>query len=85
MSIVRIPPRLEKGEGGVNIYYLPRRGGESEKLKKEVEVGGGGTLPFAKLCYTFEERFFFSATIILWKNVILSCLKINMKIFHELR
>ena len=44
----------------------------SEKLKKGwkygagAEGGGGGeiTLPFAKLCYTFEEKNFFSVTII---------------------
>ena len=43
------------------------------------------TLPFAKLCYAFEEKIFFSATIILWKKVILSCLKMNLKISHKLR
>ena len=42
-------------------------------------------LPFAKLCYTFEERLFFSVTIILSKNVILSCLKMNLKISHKLK
>ena len=26
------------------------------------------TLPFAKLCYVFEEKLFFSATIISWKR-----------------
>ena len=31
------------------------------------------TLPFAKLCYAFEEKLFSSATIILWKKVITSC------------
>ena len=25
-------------------------------------------LPFVKLCYAFEEKLFFSYTIILWKN-----------------
>ena len=35
-------------------------------------------LLFAKLCYTFEEKVFLSATIILWKKVILSCIKINL-------
>ena len=39
----------------------------------------------AKLCYAFEEKLFFSATIILWKKVILSCLKMNLKISHKLR
>ena len=43
------------------------------------------TLPFAKLSYAFEEKLFFSATIILWKKVILSCLKMNLKISHKLR
>ena len=28
------------------------------------------TLPFSKLCYAFEEKLFFSATIILWKKII---------------
>ena len=36
------------------------------------------TLPFAKFCYAFEENLFFSATIILWKKVIISCLKMNL-------
>ena len=27
------------------------------------------TFPFAELCYTFEEKLFFSAIIILWKKV----------------
>ena len=31
------------------------------------------TLPFAKLHYAFEEKLFFSATMILGKKVILSC------------
>ena len=38
------------------------------------------TLPFAKLRYAFEEKLFFSSTIILWKKVILGCLKMNLKI-----
>ena len=33
------------------------------------------TLPFAKLCHAFEEKLFFSATIILSQKVILSYLK----------
>ena len=37
------------------------------------------TLPFTKLGYTSEEKIFFSATIILWKKVMLSCLKMNWK------
>ena len=43
------------------------------------------TLPFSKLCYAFEEKLFFSATIILWKKIILACLKMNLKISHKLR
>ena len=39
-------------------------------------------LPFAKLWYAFEEKKIFSATIILWKKVILSRLKINLKVSH---
>ena len=38
------------------------------------------TLPFAKLCYAFEEKLFFSAIIVLWKKVILSWLKMRLKI-----
>ena len=40
------------------------------------------TLLFGKLCYAFEK--YFSATIILWKKVILSSLKMNMEISHKL-
>ena len=43
------------------------------------------TLLFVKLCYAFEEKLFFSATITLRKKVILSCLEMNLKIFNELR
>ena len=43
------------------------------------------TLPFAKLCHAFEEKIFFSLTIISCKKFILSCLKMNLKISHELR
>ena len=44
------------------------------------------TLAFAKLSYDFEKKFFFfSATIILWKKIILSCLKMNLKIPNKLR
>ena len=42
------------------------------------------TLPFSKLHYAFEEKNF-SATIILGKKVILSCLKLSVKISHKLR
>ena len=41
-------------------------------------------LPFAKLCYAFEEKKFFSVTIILWKKVIPSYLKMNLKIPYQL-
>ena len=41
------------------------------------------TLTFAKLCYAFEEKYFFSVTIILWKKVILGHLEINLKISHH--
>ena len=43
------------------------------------------TLLFAKLCYAFEEKLFFSTTIFLLKKVILSCLKMNLKISLQLR
>ena len=43
------------------------------------------TLTFAKLCYAFKEKLFSSVTRILWKKVILSCLKTNLKISHNLR
>ena len=43
------------------------------------------TLPLAKLLYAFEEKIFFSATKILQKKIILSCLQMNLKISHELR
>ena len=43
------------------------------------------TLPFVKLCYAFEEKILFSATIFLCEKVILSCLKMNLKISHKLR
>ena len=43
------------------------------------------TLPFAKFCYAFEEKLFFSATIIFMKKVTLSSLKRNLKIYHKLR
>ena len=51
--------------------------------------GGGGylyleiTLTFAKLCYAFEKKKIFSATI-LGKKVILSCLNMNLKTSHKL-
>ena len=33
------------------------------------------TLPFAKLCYAFKENY--------GKNVILSCVKMNLEISHK--
>ena len=42
------------------------------------------TLPFAKLCYAFEEKLFFSVTLILGKRVILTYLKMKLKIYHKL-
>ena len=43
------------------------------------------TLPFAKLRYAFEEKLLFPAAIILWKKVVISYLKMNLKISHKLR
>ena len=43
------------------------------------------TLPFAKLRYAFEEKLFFSATIIFGKKVIVSFLKMNLKTSRKLR
>ena len=43
------------------------------------------TLPLTKLCYAFEEKLFFSVNIMLLKSVILSCLKMNLKITLKLR
>ena len=67
-----------KGWGGADTFPIKFLQGLSF-LHSEI------TLPFAKLCYAFEEKLFFSATIILWKKVILSCLKMNLKISHKLR
>ena len=40
----------------------------------------------SKNCVMHLKKIFFSSvTIILWKKVILSCLKMNLKIFHKLR
>ena len=41
-------------------------------------------LPFAKLCDALEEKKNISATIILRKKVILSYLKMDLKISHKL-
>ena len=43
------------------------------------------TLPFVKLSYAFEEKIFFSVTMILRKKVILSCLKRNLEIPNKVR
>ena len=83
-------------KGWVNFNNLLWRGmgvggGESEKLKKREwkygawaghHKGGGrgGGGPNCVLSYTLR-----SATIILWKKFILSCLKMNLKIPHKLR
>ena len=40
------------------------------------------TWPFVELCHAFEEKLFFSVTMILWKKVFQSCLKMNLKISH---
>ena len=44
----------------------------------------GITLPFPKSCYAFEEKSFFSTTIILGKKVIISRLIMNQKISYNL-
>ena len=46
---------LKRGAGTLPIKFFQG----SSFLHSEI------TLPFAKLCYAFEEKFFFSATIIL--------------------
>ena len=60
---------LPFSKGGVNFNYLA---GGIWKIRQKwkysvgaafLKKGGGGG---AKLCYTFEEKLFFSATIILW-------------------
>ena len=43
------------------------------------------TLPFAKLCYVFEKKYFFFCHQNFIKKVILSCLKMNLKISRQLR
>ena len=56
--------------GGVNLDYLPWRG-ESEKLKKGVEVRCRGRSPQKRGCgnhFTLWRINFFSATIILGKK-----------------
>ena len=42
-------------------------------------------LPFAKLCYVFKSNLFSAATIILWKKVILTCLKMSLKISQSIQ
>ena len=63
-------------------------------VQRQVFLKGGGgsgilhleiTLLSAKLCYAFEEKLFFSATIIFGKKVIVSFLKMNLKTSHKLR
>ena len=53
---------LKRGAGTFSIYFF------QGLAFLHLEI----TLPFAKLCYAFEEKLFFSATITLWKKVILS-------------
>ena len=44
------------------------------------------TLPFAKLCYVFEKEYiYFFCDHNFIKKVILSCLKMNLKISRQLR
>ena len=72
------PPFLRIG--GSKFRLPPLERGKSKKLKKGWKYGavagllervGGSslhleiTLPFAKLCYAFEEKLLFSATLIL--------------------
>ena len=66
---------LKRGAGIFPIYFFKGL----SFLHSEI------TLSFAKLCYAFEEKKNFSATIILRKKVIWSCLKMNLKISHKLR
>ena len=63
-------------------------------VRRQVFLKGGGgagilhleiTLLSAKLCYAFEEKLFFSATIIFGKKVIVSFLKMNLKTSRKLR
>ena len=43
-------------------------------------------LPFAKLCYVFKKKYiYFFCDHNFIKKVILSCLKMNLKISHQLR
>ena len=80
------------GGGGVNFNYLRQRG--NLKNLKGLEAWCMGTV-FLKGCggrdlvlFLFNclkvYCLFFSATIILWKKVILSCLNMNLKISHKL-
>ena len=42
-------------------------------------------LPFAKLCFVFEKKIFFFCHHNFMKKVILSFLKMNLKIAHKLK
>ena len=42
-------------------------------------------LSFAKLCYVFKKKIFFFCNHNFIKKVILSCLKMNLKISRQLR
>ena len=81
-----------KKRRGVNFNYLRQRG--NLKNLKGLEAWCMGTV-FLKGCggrdlvlFLFNclkvYCLFFSATIILWKKVILSCLNMNLKISHKL-
>ena len=65
---------------GGDFKYLPQRSGIIKINKGSGSMLQGQvfflnleiTLPFQKLSYAFEEKFFFSVSIILWKKVIIS-------------
>ena len=78
--------KLKKGDGSMvqgKVFLKGRGGGRwhfsylifSKFIIFTLEI----TLSFAKLCYAFEEKLFFSATLILRKKAILKCLKVNLK------
>ena len=95
--IVRTPPSfLKRGRSekkgwkyGARVCLLKRGGGGWHCpyliFSRFITFTFTNYCTLAKLCYAFEEKLFFSATIILWKKVILSCLKMNLKISHKLR
>ena len=72
---------LKEGEGGVALFLSNFFKVFTYLSFLHLKI----TLPFEKLCYAFEEKLFFSATIILWKKFILSYLKMNLKLSHKLR